>query len=286
LQSLKQGRWQGSWATQNGSTSQVTLTVDANTPDRGLRGTKTLTGNLQTGQDPPVTDKNTIVSAASLQSSTPVAPGGLITIFGERLAETDASADTMPLPTKLGTTEIVMAGIPVPLLHVSQNQVNAVVPTGLNANTSQQMLIRRGLTLSRPVSVDVAPAEPAVFVSGTRPMIMHQADGGSAPVPVSPDAPATAGEVVTVLAAGLGATDPAVPDGNASPSDPLARPRDALNVSIGGADAPVALVGLVPGSVGIYQVNVTIPSGLQAGEQPLVLTISGQSSPAVMVNVR
>lgn len=266
LKSLKQGLWEGTWTPQKGSKSQVILTVDANNPDLGLRGKQVLTGGLQSGQDPPITDRNTVVSAASLQP-TPVAPGAMISIFGEHLAEAALRSENAPLGTTLGKTTVIMAGMPLPLLYVSPTQVTAVVPNGLNVNTSQQLLIMRGATISYPVSVDVAAAQPAVFLSDTQ-------------------ITARAGEVVAFYASGLGLTDPSVPDGGAAPPDPPARTREALRVTIGGLDAPVQFAGLTGGLVAVYQVSVTVPTGIAPGSHPMVLTIAGQSSPPVSVSIR
>ena len=54
-------------------------------------------------------------------------------------------------------------------------------------------------------------------------------------------------------------------------------------VTIGGAPAPVAYAGLAPGFVGLYQVNAQVPTGLAAGNQPVVITMNGiQSSIALL----
>lgn len=225
------------------------------------------------------------MSAASAQPS-PVAPGAMISIFGQRLADSAQAAQTVPLPNRIGNTEVVMAGIPLSLLYASPTQVIAVTPQGLNANTSQQLLIRRGVTLSRPVSVDVAPAQPAAFGSGSQPVVMNASAPDGTPVLVSPDAPAQADDVLTLYASGLGLTDPVVPDGTAAPSDPAARTHDALQVTIGGMNTPVRFAGLAAGFVALYKVTVTVPAGVPAGNQPLVMTISGQSSPPVTVTIR
>jgi uncharacterized protein (TIGR03437 family) len=53
-----------------------------------------------------------------------------------------------------------------------------------------------------------------------------------------------------------------------------------VTATIAGRAATVPFAGLLPGSVGAYQVNVAVPAGVPAGDQPLVLTVSGVSSQA------
>jgi uncharacterized protein (TIGR03437 family) len=45
-------------------------------------------------------------------------------------------------------------------------------------------------------------------------------------------------------------------------------------VKIGGADAPVPFAGMVSGSIGLYQFNVTIPF-VSTGDQSIELIIDG-----------
>jgi uncharacterized protein (TIGR03437 family) len=55
-------------------------------------------------------------------------------------------------------------------------------------------------------------------------------------------------------------------------------------VTLGGVNLSVSYAGLVPGEVGVYQINVTVPSGVPQGlSVPLVINQAGISS---SVNVR
>jgi PAS domain S-box-containing protein len=84
--------------------------------------------------------------------------------------------------------------------------------------------------------------------------------------------PATAGDALVIYCAGLGAVNPAVPDGTAAPSSPLANTVNPVTVTVGGQSAQVFYSGLAPGFVGLYQVNVIVPSGIAAAANvPLVL---------------
>jgi uncharacterized protein (TIGR03437 family) len=97
----------------------------------------------------------------------------MISVYGKRLTEgLTEQASTVPLPERLAGAQAILAGHPLPLLFASPGQINAIVPLELNLNTTHQLLARRGSTYSRPVSVSVAPAQPATFLAGGRPVVI------------------------------------------------------------------------------------------------------------------
>jgi adhesin/invasin len=57
-------------------------------------------------------------------------------------------------------------------------------------------------------------------------------------------------------------------------------------VTIGGLDAQVTFKGLAPGLAGVAQLNVIVPAGLAAGDQPVFITISGRPSNAGLITVK
>jgi uncharacterized protein (TIGR03437 family) len=71
-----------------------------------------------------------------------------------------------------------------------------------------------------------------------------------------------------------------------APSSPLSQTTHPVAVSINGVDAPVVFVGLSPGSVGLYQVNATVPPGGSGDALPVTLTVAGQVSPVVTMAVQ
>jgi uncharacterized protein (TIGR03437 family) len=55
-------------------------------------------------------------------------------------------------------------------------------------------------------------------------------------------------------------------------------------ILIGGAPAKVAFAGLI--SPGLYQINVTIPAGLPAGDATVIATLSnGETQPAAYITI-
>ncbi len=217
----------------------------------------------------------------------PLAPGSIISIYGDRLADNTLSAEVLPLPNRLGNTQVVIACQLIPLMFVSQFQINAVVPFGLPVNTPHQLLVQRGLTYSNPAPIDVAAAQPNIFVANGNGIIFAYRPDGTPPFLVSPSAPAKAGDVLVIYCEGLGATDPPVADGFGSPLSPPAHTLTPVTVTIGGKNAPVSFGGLVPSFVGLYQVNTVVPDGVSTGDSvPVILTVAGQTGVTVTTVVR
>ncbi len=93
--------------------------------------------------------------------------------------------------------------------------------------------------------------------------------------------------VVQIFATGLGATDPEVPSGQPAPGNPLALVTAGVEARIGGQPAAVQFAGLAPGFVGLYQVNVVVPTNLQPGpEVELSLLQNGVPSKTVTLAVQ
>jgi uncharacterized protein (TIGR03437 family) len=287
LTSLNNGTWQATWYARTQSAGKpVQLTIAAVSPQLQVSGNSEVNGAISSAQDQPAILQGGIVSAASPVSFTALAPGGIISIYGSLLADSAAPATSIPLPTTLGNANVILAGQTVPLLFASPGQINAVVPFGLNTNTAYSVLIRRDLALSSPVAINIADAQPGVFLSGGN-AIVEDYRGTAPPFLVTPSAPAQAGDVLVIYCAGLGVTNPPVADGAASPAGPAAQAQAPVTVSIGGQNANVVFAGLTPTLVGLYQVNVVMPAGVAPRNVvPVMLTVAGQTSPAAIISTQ
>jgi uncharacterized protein (TIGR03437 family) len=284
LSPLNDGTWQATWATGQSAGTPVTLTIRAVNNQANLMGTTLVNGGLSSLKSPPASTQAGVVSAASPVSFTALAPGGIISIYGNLLADdaVSAPANQFPLPATLGNANVIIGGQTAPLLYVSPTQINAVVPFGLNTNTTYSLLLQRDLALSSPVPVNVAGAQPGPFQYDGSAIV--QDSRGTAPVfLVTPSAPAQAGDVLVFYCAGLGVTNPLVADGVASPANPTAQPTAPVTVTIGGQNATVVYAGLVAGLAGLYQVNVDMPAGVTPGSAAVMLTVAGQTSPAAII---
>jgi uncharacterized protein (TIGR03437 family) len=91
--------------------------------------------------------------------------------------------------------------------------------------------------------------------------------------------PAAKGSIVTLYLNGLGLTSPAISSGATTPTSPLLPAFYQVLAFVGGVPATVAFAGLAPSTVGVYQVNLQIPTTVSSGTQDLlVLAVNGVTS--------
>jgi uncharacterized protein (TIGR03437 family) len=104
---------------------------------------------------------------------------------------------------------------------------------------------------------------------------------------------AHAGDVLVIWVTGLGQGDPAVKTGEGAPTaEPLARIPAPPQVHFGdrlfgsGVSVTTDFVGMTPGLAGLYQVNVSIPSGTSKGDRvPLYLDMGDRTSNTVLIAI-
>jgi uncharacterized protein (TIGR03437 family) len=228
----------------------------------------------------PQVNTNGVVNNANFGSS--LAPGSLVTILGQNLASS-ASAPGTPLPSVLGGTCVTLDNAPLPLMLTSSGQINAQLPPKTTA--AKHTLIVRSIdqkAAAASQSVTVSKYAPAVFVDAQSGQAAIYHEDGS---PVTKSNPATRDQKLYLYATGLGATTGGtVTAGMPSPSSPLAVTA-AVSVYFGDPSYSQSGIivnwsGLVPGMIGVYQVNVTVPGTHMKGDAlPVTLKIGGVSSP-------
>jgi uncharacterized protein (TIGR03437 family) len=228
-----------------------------------------------------------VVHGASFTPDGPVAPGSIVSIFGTSLADQSILASTLPLPNQLAGASVTIGGRTLPLLYVSPKQINAQLPFGMPANLTQQLVVTRDNMISAPEPVALVPAEPGVFTvdqSGVGPGVVTAVHTDGTQNPVDANHPATAGDVLVIYCTGLGEVNPRAVAGFPIPVQPESMVVDPVTATIGGTIAPVQFAGATSGFVGLYQVNVAVPSGVPASATtPLVLTQGGRASRTVTI---
>ncbi len=288
LTHIGNGIWTGTWKPIKPGTGQATVSVSAFTPGSlGViqSGQATLSGTLSTSTTPIVTAGG-VVHAASAAGGVPIAPGGLITIYGSNLADSQGPASTLPLPMSQNGAQVLLGNLPLPILYTSTGQLNVQVPFSTPVHGQFQISVQRDNLVSLPEQLVVADANPGVFTvnqQGTGQGVIFKSDGVTL---AQPGTPATANETVVIYCTGLGAVTPAVPDGAPAPASPLSHTNNTPVVTIGGQNAAVQFSGLTPGYPGLYQINAVVPSGVSGDSVPVVVTVAGQTSPPVTLAVQ
>jgi uncharacterized protein (TIGR03437 family) len=218
-----------------------------------------------------------VVNAAD--GKLPVAPGGLISIYGQQMAAVNIATREIPLPTALGESCLTVNGVAVPVLFVSGSQINGQLPFNVDGNA--QMTLRTPGGISDNFNFSILPAAPSIFRSGvagptTGLATVTRADNGELVTPTNPVHP---GDSIVIWATGLGRTSPPIDSGMPSPSDPLPSAVIQPSVTLGGVSLDIQYAGLVPGSVGLYQINAGVPKSAPLGlTMPLVIAQGGSST--------
>jgi uncharacterized protein (TIGR03437 family) len=201
----------------------------------------------------------------------------IASIFGTNLANGTFGAGSLPLPTILGGVQVMVGGVPAPLYVVTPLQINFQVPCEMPLTGSATITVNNNGAASAAQSITLAPYAPGVFyrTSATVDADIIHVDNSW----VAQSSPAKAGEILIVWATGIGSLSQLAATGAASPGSPPAQAVDLPTVTVGGASAVVQFAGLTPGSVGLVQINIQLPSILPAGASlPLVVTFPGGSA--------
>ena len=286
------GIWQGTWKPLTAGPVLVSVTAILAQGGNLVAGQASVLSGFVSAPAPaattPTVTAQGVVHAASEQGGVPIAPGGLITVYGVNLSDGVGQSKSLPLPQQLDGTQVLLGNQPLPILYTSTGQLNVQVPYGVPVNTQYQLTVQHGNTLSVPQSLVVAQAQPGIFTvnqQGTGQGSIVKSDQVTL---AQPGTPASIGEMIVIYCTGLGAVTPAVKEGSPAPTTPpLSTTVNQVTVTIGGTTAQVAFSGLTPGYAGLYQVNAVVPSGISTGDAvPVVLSVAGQTSPAVTIAVR
>ncbi len=260
------------------------IVIAAATGANASNSPQTLAVTLLVGA--PTVGDNGVVNGASFSKDAVVSPGSIASLFGTNLAKRSEAATSLPLPTTLAGSQVLVNNNPVPLFFVSAQQINFQMPADVTASTVSIAVSSDGLR-GLSVQVKIAGEVPGIFTAtpgGTGQGAVLNQDF----TPNSDQSPAAAGSVVQIFATGLGATNPALVTGQPGASqEPFQRTVATPVVLIGGVSAEVLFSAAAPGFVGLYQVNARVPAGTAAGSAvSLQIQVSGRSSNTVTIAVK
>jgi uncharacterized protein (TIGR03437 family) len=241
----------------------------------------------------------TVNNASFASGSTPLAPGTIAAVFGTSLD--DGSMDAFSsfgadgkLIDSLAGASVTFSGVPnpIPIFSAFPQQLNVEIPQELAGATSATIQVTVNGQTSAPQFVPIGPFSPGIFTippGGTGQGAIKIANSATyaAPedsVPGSLARPAKIGEFISIFCTGLGAVTTTPATGAPAPPTPPTT-IDTPQVTIGGVPAKVSFSGLAPGFVGLYQVNVKVPSVAGGDAVPLLLSTGGVHANAVTVAI-
>lgn len=218
---------------------------------------------------------------ASNYAAGPFAPGSVLSIFGSGLARSTyalASTDIVAgkLPNELNYVRVYVQDQPVPLLFVSDKQINFIMSTTQNTGDVRLRVATDGIS-GPEVVVTLVDCAPALFALDKDYAIATSAGGQL----LTRDNPAHAGDTIIVYATGLGRTTPNPAIGEIPTHSAQILALAALRVSLAEKAVDPMMVkyaGLTPGAAGLYQINLVVPDGTPA--QPSIDVTSGGPAPS------
>jgi uncharacterized protein (TIGR03437 family) len=248
-----QGQATFTWTPGPAASNQLQLALSGS-PAAGL--------TLSAGSAVPVI--TAVVNGASYVNG--VAAGAIETIFGVNLAggQPPQSASAWFTPSN---AQVLLNGSALPLLYVSDTQINFYVPQDAPQGTAT-LSVATPSGAQATATVNVTPVQPGIF-SGE---VLHAGTGVSALA-----SPVHAGDYIEIYCTGLGPTR-TVGSFEQTVLTPI--------VFIGATPVQPVYSGLALGYVGLYQVNVQVPAGLAPGVQPLLMSVDLAHSNQVNIVVQ
>jgi uncharacterized protein (TIGR03437 family) len=229
-----------------------------------------------------------------------ISTGAITTIYGSNFmaAGSAVQINTVSggqLSTKFAGICVTFGGVRAPIFAVATTQITVEIPT-VSAGSIPVQVLRNcddaANQLKSNLLIAAAQASSPEFLylqataSGQNPVAAVSATdgafiGATGSIPGANLHPAKAGDILVVYALGLGATSPAQVDGVPAPG--IGSAALPVSITMGGislAASDILYAGVSPSYIGLYQINLRVPDGVAAGNQPMILTVGPNRSPA------
>jgi uncharacterized protein (TIGR03437 family) len=213
-----------------------------------------------------------------------VAPGSIISIFGESLAPGVEIGRVNPLSQSLAGVTITVEDRILPLLFVSPQQINAQLPSDLPIG-NHSLIVHSDGQADLPGSFTAVRNAPGLFnrLVGSKAYAVALHEDGT---PITIDSPARNGEMVMVLGTGFGPYDRHVIDGFL-PGAPLPVLVDPITITLGTLHPPADWSGASAGYTGVATTRFKITDDMPgASTLELSVTVNGKTSNTVLLPIR
>jgi uncharacterized protein (TIGR03437 family) len=264
------GQYVVSWQPSNVSNTTITL----NGTFGALKPGSTLLSGLVLSNQAPVLKQNGIVNNVTFQQGAALSPAMVAAAFGANLStlQTGVVPGVAPLLGQYQGTQLIVGGSVAPLYYVSAGQLDVEIPAELRPQQQYPAVGVVNGALTLPTTVTVVPVAPAVLAYQDGSAIAEHLDFSL----INAASPAHPGESIIIYLVGMGATNPAVGSGQVAPGSvvgqSLANATLQPLVQVAGQKATVLYAGLTPGSIGLYQIDLTIPTNVPAGNPSITVS--------------
>ncbi len=242
-----------------------------------------------TQEERPIISLYGVSTPAEFGASTAFAPGAWMEIRGIRLAAAERSWQPEDFrdgiaPTVLEGTRVIVDGVDAYIAYVSPETVRILLPGGIQPGR-KEIVVETAFGRSEAYTVDIEETRHALnapvkfLLAGIQYASAVLDDGQTYALPegaveATSTRPARPGETVTFYGIGFGAVTPDILAGElVSKENALVR---RVEVLFGEARAEVRYAGLAQGAVGIYQLSVVVPEGVEGDAVPVTVTVDGE----------
>ncbi len=243
---------------------------------------------------PPTVSINANGIVPIYSTSTTIQSGSWVSIYGANLASANTTWDGT-FPTKLGGTTVTINNKLAYLWYVSSGQINlqapddtatgsvpVVVTTSSGSASSTVTLGQFGPSFSRlgdnihVAGIILRPDGSGAYGQGSGSYDIIGPTGTSLGYAT---VAAKGGDSIELFGVGFGETDPPVLAGQALSSS--AKAVSPIGIMIGGTTVTPSFAGMT--EAGLFQFNLTLPTGLGTGDVALVGLVGGLQTPTGVV---
>ena len=197
-----------------------------------------------------------------------LAPGGLMSIFGQQFCPEEFTPAKYPLPKSALGVSVLLNDQPLPILMASARQLNVQLPFDAPSDATLTIRTANG---SAAMKVAINPVAPAIFAGA-----LFHSNG----LQVSKETPAAAGELITIYLTGLGVVTTGIAAGEAAPANVAV--AASILVKAAGTDIVPAFAGLAAGLSGVYAVTFRVPAGLRQNADVYVTAAGFESNKEIL----
>ena len=203
-----------------------------------------------------------VVSAADY-SSRPASPGSVLTVFGSEVRTAAAG------------------GLNVPVLASSELRSEIQIPFDASGS-SLQLALDSGSGGTLRFGLPLEAVSPAIFIDRDGTPMLLDADSGALLDSMTPAHPSGR---LQILSTGLGRVNPDWPAGTKAPAENPPAVAANVHAFLDRHEIGVTKAVLAPGYVGLYLVEIQLPSIVNYGPAELVIAIDGKESNRVRLYV-